>query len=54
LLCAHGLRIRRILRFGLSFRQLKELWGKSVPVVRMALSYLTAVGGANFIPAGIR
>jgi hypothetical protein len=54
LLCAHGLRIRRIQRFGLSFRQLKELWGKFGHVVRMALSYLTAVGAANFIPAGIR
>jgi hypothetical protein len=45
---SHGLRIRRIQRFGSSFRQLKELWGKGRHVVGMALSYLMAVGVANF------
>ena len=37
-----------------SFRQLKELWGKRRYLVRMALSYLMAVGAANFSHARIR
>jgi hypothetical protein len=46
--------IRRIQCFGSSFRQLKELWGKRRYLVRMALSYLMAVGVANFMHARIR
>ena len=45
MLCAHGLRIRRIQRFGLSFRQLKELWGKFGPA---EVSFVTP------IPGGVR